>query len=675
MYSVDSSSNFAIIETLTCTESQDLRYLTREDIENDFFGKIDNERYEYFQNGHSTHNSTYVNNNNYYNEYDDDNLSDARDSYSNESSGENEYEDISSNIIQSSLFEPTSTENTLTLPRNQHINTSSEFSLSNNIAEFLDIGLWANMLSKDTVINILNFLFFTIMSLIGVIFELGSYFILPFYGVMCYFVINGLCCVKRDLSLINKHLRWKRKVNKAPLTLRKWLESRGVPNPTKSEQVNGFIMAMGPPGLNAKSIKPEGMASYRSKTRKIKINAQPSKPCKNEVKVNLIGDRAHVPISFAGDSLSKVALIDMGASSCCVSPGILQEIEQFICVPRVPYKYNMGGVFPNHVERYEDYVLLTFKVGPELELRNIPFIVTENTSGIILGMNVLRAFRFSQYWKGDDLYFKFSNNNSISSSVKAIFLPTSRLSASTVAEVIVEPGEIIPVELNIPCLKGIKNSNLNKTPVYLTTSQDLVDNSSQGLEVLPCITTIKKNTVNGLIKNTSDVPLKVPENICIAEITEIGKHDLTDAVSASDLIKTKQLFEKIPRLYENVCYCDYKSKGHVIQFCDQRGSTYTRFNMVSNEISKPLNFYETGPAHTKPLNFQREGINVLKQGRDGLDTAEIYLIPNGNCEFDEITKSEIEHMYDGIRTSEKPFYILMPYMQRATISVMRMCVL
>jgi hypothetical protein len=103
------------------------------------------------------------------------------------------------------------------------------------------------------------------------------------------------------------------------------------------------------------------------------------------------------------------------------------------------------------------------------------------------------------------------------------------LAACNIAEINLLPGETAAFEFEIPQLNGISRNNFNKKTVVISTADDFLDNTAKGIEIVPSIGVVSKNKVTGLVKNSTDMPVRLNEGVEFAKVS-LFKAEQEDAI-------------------------------------------------------------------------------------------------------------------------------------------------
>ena len=149
------------------------------------------------------------------------------------------------------------------------------------------------------------------------------------------------------------------------------------------------------------------------------------------------------------------ALYDLGASSCSIKRSVLHRMDAISPVPRVPYKFTIEGFVPGAIKKGDEVAMVTFKLENGYTVHRIPMLVSDDTCkyDMVIGNNVVRAHRWSNFWTDDDYFVDFGQPEN--KPVKAYFLSDSSFSAVSVNTFTLQPSQSITTELEIPSLYGL----------------------------------------------------------------------------------------------------------------------------------------------------------------------------------------------------------------------------
>jgi hypothetical protein len=186
------------------------------------------------------------------------------------------------------------------------------------------------------------------------------------------------------------------------------------------------------------------------------------------VKVKFIESRPYIPVKLGGSPTEIMALYDLGASSCSIKKSLLNEIEAFQPVSRVPYPFTVSGFMPDMKTIGSEVALVDLRIGPSgYTLEKIPMIILENDSNynLIIGNNIVRSQKWNSYWK-DEGFFIDLNDQKHAQPIKASFLSDSSLSAVTMMTYTLQPTQSVMAELTVPSLYGLAMTNFHKKTFY-----------------------------------------------------------------------------------------------------------------------------------------------------------------------------------------------------------------
>jgi len=197
---------------------------------------------------------------------------------------------------------------------------------------------------------------------------------------------------------------------------------------------------------------------------------------------------------------------------------------------------------------------------------------------IIIGNNLVKSHRWSNYWKSDNFYIKLGPVPS-KKPVQAHFKHSVKSAKGvSLAEITLQPQETAMVTLKIPNLdanfyKNWKSKDLFVEALFEEGIQRETNPLFEGLDVLPSYTKIDKDReVTVTIWNKdSKSPLKIPEGIEMVTVTTVEKR----------VDRFRLIFNQIPRVHNIECYCHRSplEKTEIsiyIEASDPYGQTSTR---------------------------------------------------------------------------------------------------
>jgi len=274
----------------------------------------------------------------------------------------------------------------------------------------------------------------------------------------------------------------------------------------------------------------------------------------------------------------KLAFYDTGASCCCVKPSVFEQLQQNSLISWEPANFNVSGIVPGATEQANKIAYIDIQLETGYTLKNIPFIVYDCAYDIIIGNNLVKSHRWSNYWKSDNFYIKLGPVPS-KKPVQANFKHSVKSAKGvSLAEITLQPQETAMVTLKIPNLdanfyKNWKSKDLFVEALFEEGIQRETNPLFEGLDVLPSYTKIDKDReVTVTIWNKdSKSPLKIPEGIEMVTVTTVEKR----------VDRFRLIFNQIPRVHNIECYCHRSplEKTEIsiyIEASDPYGQTSTR---------------------------------------------------------------------------------------------------
>jgi len=119
--------------------------------------------------------------------------------------------------------------------------------------------------------------------------------------------------------------------------------------------------------------------------------------------VQTSGDRPFLYVTVPGGYRLK-SLYDTGASCCCISPTLLKHISSEKGVVCKNASFNICGVVAGDPDRCLQLAFVDLRFDNRLLLKEVPFLVYECGYDIIFGNNVGKRYKWSMFWKNEDLF-------------------------------------------------------------------------------------------------------------------------------------------------------------------------------------------------------------------------------------------------------------------------------
>jgi hypothetical protein len=281
----------------------------------------------------------------------------------------------------------------------------------------------------------------------------------------------------------------------------------------------------------------------------------------------------------------KLALYDTGASCCCVKPSVFEQLQQNSLISWEHANFNLSGIVPGAMEQANKIAYIDIQLETGYTLKSIPFIVYDCAYDIIIGNNLVKSHRWSNYWKNDNFYIKLGpvpSRNPVQAHFRHSVKSTKGVS---LAEITLQPQETAMVTLKIPDLDAISYKNWKSKDLFVQALFDegiLTETNPnfEGLEVLPSYTKIDKDReITVTIRNKdSKSLLKIPEGIEMVTVTTVER---VDHFSLHEYQSARTIFNQIPRVHNIECYChrpplEKTEISIYIEASDPYGQTSTR---------------------------------------------------------------------------------------------------
>ena len=203
----------------------------------------------------------------------------------------------------------------------------------------------------------------------------------------------------RNADMIKENLKTDEDTNSKPpqkrITIRKSLPIRMAPY-TRLEERQPYSQSQG-----------RYVNSYHPRQGERKRRPRPNK---NQIlyteearDVQTSGDRPFLYVTVPGGYRLK-SLYDTGASCCCISPTLLKHISSEKGVVCKNASFNICGVVAGDPDRCLQLAFVDLRFDNELLLKEVPFLVYECGYDIIFGNNVGKRYKWSMFWKNEDLF-------------------------------------------------------------------------------------------------------------------------------------------------------------------------------------------------------------------------------------------------------------------------------
>ena len=97
-------------------------------------------------------------------------------------------------------------------------------------------------------------------------------------------------------------------------------------------------------------------------------------------------------------------MYDTGSTSCGIHPRVLAELEKTVSIPREKRCFDLKGVIPGAAAEINEIAYITIKLETGHEIKHVPFLVVDSNFDLLIGSNLVRSQRWSNFWKHDDYY-------------------------------------------------------------------------------------------------------------------------------------------------------------------------------------------------------------------------------------------------------------------------------
>ena len=392
------------------------------------------------------------------------------------------------------------------------------------------------------------------------------------------------------------------------------------------------------PRKGIKNLTPPGSVSRTVKSRKFK-----KEPIKiSEARVDLIDERPHIQITLP-DNVPRMALFDTGATSCSISREVLKQVEKYVPIPRASNNgdFTLQGVIPGATIPITDIVYMTFALQNGHLIRNVPMVVIDQGTDLILGANLVRTYKWASYWNEGKYFIDIGHDLK---PVHATFMQTSEVTGVSIEEIKLEPGQSRIIDLKIPLLQGLRETCFHRQNLLIEPLEGK-KSAEPGVEAVIAVSKLKKGRIKAMIRNKSKHPMEFNEPTVFAKITVIPG-PLENNKNITDITRFRQnniIFNQIPRVDPSLCYCEIiREPNHVlIQFSDQYGFTNTIRNLVTSCPSTQMRGDNPGPVKRFSPRFiiQNEEDPLTREKRFG-----VFIIPKEDGTFSDITPNHIQDM-------------------------------
>ena len=273
--------------------------------------------------------------------------------------------------------------------------------------------------------------------------------------------------------------------------------------------------------------------------------------------IRVVEERPHLLVTL-GDGKQRMALFDTGATSCCIHPKILEELEEMVVPLRIENrKMSIEGVIEGSRSPTTKVAYLDLLFEDGVKVKEVPFIVMDNRYGLILGSNLMRSGQWSSCWKYGKYFVQagsvliptyFKQPPSIGGKMwKRNEASIADFIANAVYDTVVLPHK----KMNITLKVDIKGKAQEGRRDFLVTP--LGEGQEPSFEVVPCRTKEKgPRLIQVEVLNNEDHPIKIRqgEEVAKAEILEEG-----EVFTLHPFQNDKILFNNIPRIMKMGCHC------------------------------------------------------------------------------------------------------------------------
>ena len=273
--------------------------------------------------------------------------------------------------------------------------------------------------------------------------------------------------------------------------------------------------------------------------------------------IRVIEERPHLLVAL-GDRKQRMALLDTGATSCCIHPLILEELEKANVPLRVESrKMTLEGVIKGAKSSLNKVVYLDLFLEEGVKVEEVPFLVIDNRYGILLGSNLVRSGQWSSCWKYGRYFLQigsslvptyFKRPPSVGGELwKRNEASIAATTATSVYDTVVLPHKKMVVTVK---LQNRNDLDWNKKDLLVTS---LEEGQESSFEVVPCRTIEKGPSLLQIeVKNNEDHPIVIQQGEEIAKVDTVGEGEV---FTLHPFQNDRVLFENIPRIMKMGCHC------------------------------------------------------------------------------------------------------------------------
>ena len=456
-----------------------------------------------------------------------------------------------------------------------------------------DISLLRETLSFEFWVNLISILFFGMMTFIGFLIETPIN-TLSFAMMIIFYNIKTLIHIGvKDWGFFRQRQKQIHCLEAASPHLRNWLL-----NPFENEKrqnIRKHFLQAGSLKERFKQRKPESKkASTKPKThsiRPIRKTEDELKPTISQTIVKFVDERPYITASLQNGQ-KIMCLVDSGATSSAIRPHLIEKLQETHPVPRVKKCFSLQGVIPGVTANGKDVALITLTLENGYELKNIPFIVHDSGNDLLIGTNVIKAFKWSNHWEGDRFYIQLGNKEP--GRVEATFRHQSELDACTINNIVLQPNEKQMIPLRIPTLTGLGKTTFHGKDVYIRSCGP--EDDSQDIEIVSSLARLRKDTIPAHIINHSKHPIQLESGTPIATVQVFNKNSNSpDILDLNDISIFREKINTIPFSTHLDCHCKLGKGDVLIYFTDHFGHTFLNKDLLYfNHTTPALERIKTG---------------------------------------------------------------------------------
>ena len=333
--------------------------------------------------------------------------------------------------------------------------------------------------------------------------------------------------------------------------------------------------------------RPDGPAGNKPRKRVIHVkvgrSAFKSYLANRSLSIPFSAKRPHVLVSI-GESEPVSGLLDSGANSCFISRSYLLNLESISKkkFPRLETDFKIHGL--NSVEKGATVVLLDILIDEKVPVKDVPFIVCNMDTDVLLGLNIIRSCRISTTWDHKQEVKLTFERHGVSGSLRVIHDRDTSIRTVSCHRVTLQPGTVTNVSLETIEAHRHRVKGFQGKQILLEDAPDMVSPNEKGFEVVPTLTRIKRGRLNGCVLNNSDIPMVLEKGVALGRCKVVEEEYMsTDRLKVQELIEARDALDKLEWFEPQGCVCEASLGGNIIQLVDSSLYSSIRLSPLDQE--------------------------------------------------------------------------------------------